>query len=58
MAEAAGGSSSVALKGLTIDWVDSFLDSQVWTKVQAPLLICFACVAQRNAAVAGRDQAR
>ena len=57
MAEAAGGSSSVALKGLTIEWVDSFLDSQAWTSVQAQqALICFACVAQRNAAVAGRDE--
>jgi hypothetical protein len=57
MAEAAGGSSSVALKGLTFEWVDSCLDSQAWTSVQAQqALICFACVAQRNAAVVGRDE--
>lgn len=60
MAEAAEGSSSVALKGLTIEWVDSFLDSHWVSQVHLPAqqaLICFKrCVAQRNAAVAGRDE--
>ena len=65
MAETAGRSSSSVALGesaaprvlLTREWVESFLDSQAWTSVQAQqALICFACVAQRNAAVAGRDE--
>ena len=59
MAEGARGpssGSSAPLVQLTSDWVDSFLESKASRYSTTEALICFACVAQRKAAVAGRAE--